>query len=452
MTVTPQQHWRQALADVPDSAAWVEALIQRQREVDFVLRGEPAMRVAEPVFVTRAEMAMDAAAVSAVLAALRAAGDAVVEDSQLRDTYARSWWASMPDADLFRLPSGYPQQFVLGRLDGVRTPGGLRFLEFNGGLPGGLLPGSEAARFLAATDVGQRFAEQTPFELPDPSARAVEAAVSAWHGFGGSGLPYVVIALPDELQELAGKQVRYLCSVAQAQGVEMDVVDPGELAYSDGRLRLAGRPVDVLVRAFFTPMFAYLGSRLDGILAALRAGSVCMVTSLQSGLYGLKSLFAMIADPAVALDIPGDVRDRATTALPWTRMVAQGATTDEEGMRVDLPTYLLARREHLVIKPSSGYGGAGVELGWLHTEESWRRVVDAAMDGDHIVQAKVAFADQEHPELAPGFPLRAFTADHNPLVCDGKLSGYFVRLAAAGGGVTNLSSGSGTMTGVFVID
>lgn len=452
MTQRAQQRWREALANVPDSAAWVDELLQRQRDADFVLRGEPAMRVAEPVFVTRREMAADEAVVTAVLGSLSAAGDAVVTDPRLRSRYAESWWETMPDPELFAAPPGTAQQFVVGRLDGVRTPDGLRFLEFNGGLPGGLMPGSEAAKFLAETDVAAQFAQQSPFELCHPAERAIDAVVSAWHGFGGSGLPYVVIALPEELNELAGKQIRYLRDIAVAKGIEMEVADPGALTFTDGRLRKDGRAVDVVVRAFFTQMFAYLGSRLDGILAALRAQSVCMVTSLQSGLYGLKSLFALITDPAVELDVPSEVRELAMTALPWTRMVAPGTTTDEEGMTVDLPEYLLAHRENLVIKPSSGYGGADVELGWLHTGDSWQKVVDAAMGGGHIVQAKVPIADQQHADLVPGFPLRSFTADYNPLVCHGQLAGYFVRLAAAGGGVTNLSTGSGTLTGVFVVD
>lgn len=119
---------------------------------------------------------------------------------------------------------------------------------------------------------------------------------------------------------------------------------------------------------------------------------------------------------------------------------------------VELPEYLQAQREQTVVKPTTGYGGAGVELGWRHTDESWHEVIGRAMAGGHIAQARVSTADQEHTLLAPGFPVQAFTADHNPLVCNGELAGYFVRLAAAGGGLTNISSGDGTVAGVFVVD
>ena len=447
-----QQLWRELLARVPDSEDWAEAVQQRQRDADFVLHGLPAMRVAEPVFVTRAEIAEDRAAVASVLASLQAAGQAVIGDDHLGKSYAAQWWASMPDPSLFALPSGYHQQFVLGRLDGVRTPTGLQFLEFNGGLPGGLLPADQAPVFLAQTDVGEQFAQQQAFDLEPPGERAIAAVVSAWHQFGGTGMPFVVIALPDELQDLAGKQVRHLRALGALSGMEIEVADPGELAFERDRLHLRGRTVDVAIRAFFTPMFAYLGSRLDALLAALRAGTVCMITSLQSGLFGLKSLFAMVTDPAVELDVPAEDRQRAMASMPWTRVVREGFTTDAIGDRVDLVRYVQSHREQLVIKPTVGYGGAGVELGWQHTDESWRDVVNRALAGGHIAQAKVEIADQDHAELTGGFPVRSYTADHNPLICDGELAGYFVRLAAAGGGLTNLSTGEGTMAGVFVVE
>lgn len=449
---SPQQLWREMLGRVADSESWVEAVLQSQRDVDFVLHGQPAMRVAEPLFVTRAEIAEDRESVAAVLACLQAAGEALIADPHLRADYAAEWWSSMPDPALFALPSGYQQQFVMGRLDGVRTRDGLRFLEFNGGLPGGILSADESPVFLAKTDVGQQFADRCPFALEPPGERAIDAVVSAWHEFGGSGLPFVVVALPDELRELAGKQVRHLRDLGAERGLEMEVADPGELTFAGTRLQLRGRDVDVAVRAFFTPMFGYLGPRLDPLLAALRAGAVCMVTSLQSGLYGLKSLFAMVTDPSVELDVATTVRERAMVNLPWTRMVRGGFTTDPEGGRVELPAYLLSHQNQLVVKPTAGYGGAGVELGWQHSEQTWREVVDRAMSGGHIAQLRVEIADQELPDLARGFPLRAFTADHNPLICDGELAGYFVRLAASGGGLTNLSTGEGTMAGVFVVD
>jgi hypothetical protein len=334
----------------------------------------------------------------------------------------------------------------------VRTPGGLRFLEFNGGLPGGILPADGSAGLLAETDVAQRFGQAHPFSTARVGHEVLDALVGTWHDFGGSGSPFTVVALPRELTEMVTPALNYLSGLAQQRGLELAVADPADLAFATGRLRLRGQPVDVLVRAFFTPMLGYLAERLDGIKAALRAGAVCMVTSLQSGLFGLKSLFAMVTDPAVELDVPGEHLALVREHLPWTRMVSGGSTTDPAGERIDLLTYMVGRREQLVIKPADGYGGAGVELGWTHTDDSWAAVIDAAMAGGHVVQHRVPIATEHFSLLAEGFPVQGFTADHNPLMCGGTLAGYYVRLAPEGGGLTNVTGGGATVAPTFILE
>lgn len=447
-----QRTWRESLNRLADGPGWVASIEAEQRSRDLLYGEEPAMRVAEPLFVTAAEMAADRAAIAAVLAGLKAAGDAVIGDEALRATYASSWWESMPHPDLLSADVGYSQPFVFGRLDALRTSAGLRFLEFNGGLPGGVLPTDIAASILAQTSIAAELSASQAFSIAEPGEKVISALVTTWHQFGGSGQPFVVVALPHELVALAARAVEHLRHIAEGRGIEMVVADPGELTFAGQRLRLNGRPVDVVVRAFFTPMFAYLGERLEGLLAAIRAEAVCMVTSLQSGLYGLKSLFAVVTDLRVPLDLPEDQRELANQALPWTRLLTGGLTIDADGREVELRDYVLARRSELVIKPMEGYGGTGVELGWLHTADSWQAVVDQAMGGGHIVQQRVETAEQEFARLEPGFPLGSFIADQNPLICDGELAGYFARLAPGGGGLTNLSAGDASVTGVFILD
>jgi hypothetical protein len=443
--------WRALQAQVTDSAAWTRALREQLPGVGLMYQGKPAMVVAEPSFVTEAEVAADQAAAGAVVAALVAAGQRLLAEPQLQDRYVRGWLDGVPDADLFSLSPGYAQPVVFGRLDGVRTGDGLRVLEFNGGLPGGILPADASAGLLAGTDLAREFATAMPFLTATAGDDVIDAMVSTWHDFGGSGLPFTAVALPTELTEIATPGISYLSGIARARGIELVVADPGEMVFSDGRLRLAGRPVDVLVRAFFTPMFGYLGQRLDGIKAGLRDGSVCMIASLQSGLYGLKSLFAMVTDPQVDLDLSPEQAAHARAHLPWTRMVTPGPGTDPDGGSVDLLAHLSRNRENLVIKPTEGYGGAGVELGWLHTDASWQQVVDKAAAGGHVAQQRVPIGTEHFSVLEQGFPVQGFTADHNPLMCAGKVAGYYVRLAAEGGGLTNVTGGGATVAPTFIL-
>ena len=148
-----------------------------------------------------------------------------------------------------------------------------------------------------------------------------------------------------------------------------------------------------------------------------------MITSLQSGLFGLKSLFAMVTDPAVSLGLSDEQLRLAREHLPWTRLVADDRSTDDQGETVDLLAYYLAaRREQLVIKPTDGYGGAGVEIGLA----AHRRLLG---EGDRrrgcgrpCRSATGAYRHRTLQLAARGVPLQGFTADHNPLLCSGKLS------------------------------
>lgn len=447
----PVHDWRALQAQVPDSAAWVRSVLDAQKAAGFVYHGKSLLEVAEPSFVTESQVAADQRAAQVVIAALVAAGGLLVDDVALQNRYIPGWLDGVPDADLFALPSGYSEPIVFGRLDGVRTADGLRFLEFNGGLPGGILPADGSADLLSSTELAGEFGQQHPFRTATVGLDVLAALVATWHDFGGSGSPYTVVALPHELTEMAAPALTYLSGLAVAQGLELEIADPGDLVHSAGRLRLHGREIDVLVRAFFTPMLGYLAERLDGIKAALRAQDICMITSLQSGLFGLKSLFAMVTDPQVDLDLPAQQLALAREHLPWTRLVAAGTSTDPDGEPVDLRSHLAAHRDQLVIKPTDGYGGAGVELGWTHTDESWAEVIARAAGGGHVAQQRVSITTEEFSVLAEGFPVQGFTADHNPLLCAGRISGYFVRLAAQGGGLTNVTGGGATVAPTFIL-
>ena len=447
----PLAYWRELQAGIADSATWTQRLLDQQRALGFVYHDKPAMIVAEPAMLTETDFAADQAVSSAVLATLAACGQQVLADRALQDRYIPGWLDEVPDADLFTLPAGYPDPIVFGRLDGVRTADGLQVLEFNGGLPGGVFDSDVSAALMSQTDISGDFAARFGFRTTAVGQDLLDVMVKTWHDFGGTGLPFTVMALPRELTTVASRAITYLCDLAAARNIEIQVADPGEIVYSQGRARLNGQPIDVLVRAFFTPMLEYLGDRLDGIKAALRAESLCMITSLQSGLFGMKSLFAMATDPAVDIDVTPEQLTLARAHLPWTRLVAAGRSTDPGGSAIDLLGYLAANREQSVIKPTDGYGGSGVELGWMHTTDSWAAVIDRAAAGGHVAQQRVPIVTEEYSVLEEGFPLRGFNGDVDPLMCGDTMAGYAMRLAPEGSWITNVSGGASGAP-VFILE
>ena len=442
--------WRHALGLVPDQAAFLAGVEQSQRDADLLHQGKPVLTVAEPVFLTESQKAGDQACVGAVLAALVAAGEQVLADPALRSRFTPELTPDSPTLELMGLPSGYPAPIVFGRLDGMRVGDDLTFLEFNGGLPGGVTPADVSSRLMSSWPVARTFAAEFDFSTMIAAPALMSTLVDTWRSFGGSGQPFIVLALPDELTEIAAATVNYLATAAAAAELDIAVADPGKLSHVDSRLRLAGRPVDVLVRGFFTTMVDYLGSRLDAIISAVRAGDLCMVTSMRSGLYGYKTLFAAITDPDFDLDLPTEVLATARRHLPWTRLVEPGTTTTPYGDTTDLGAYVAEHRQHLVLKPGSGFGGTDVELGWQHTDQSWAAALSRALaTGGFVVQQAIESPRHDFTTLAPGLPIVDFATDHNPIITGSQIAGYYVRVTP-GRGVTNVTAGAG-IAPTFVI-
>jgi hypothetical protein len=443
--------WDDAVRATPELDDWIAGVVHEQVAAGQVTKdGRARCTVARPHLLGPAQVAADQAVVSAVAAALVAAGGLVLADDALGLEYLGPSWTTTPSAPLLRQHAGYPQELVMGRFDGVAGPDGFTVFEFNGGMPGGMVDTDAASRLMAGWPAYAATAQEFRVDAFHLADGAIAALRSAWEGFGGSGSPFTVLAMPDELVAQAGAHLPGLRAAAERAGIEFTVADPRTMRHERDALWLEGRRVDVAVRGFFTTMVDPFAERLAPVLSALRAGDLCLVSSLRSGAYGHKGLFAVVTDPRFDLGLTAGDRELVTRHVPWTRIATPGTTTDAGGSTVDLAAYVLADRENLVVKPAAGFGGAGVALGWECAPDQWGAAWDAAVAaGGHIVQRRVRFAATPYPVLAPGLPYVDFTVDHNPVVFNRRIGGYFTRLSSSGE-ITNITSG-GSLAPAFVV-
>jgi hypothetical protein len=188
-------------------------------------------------------------------------------------------------------------------------------------------------------------------------------------------------------------------------GVDAVACHLGQLRRKGGRVWVDDRPVDAIYRIFMLEdLRDPAGPELiEPVLQAVERDEVAMFTPLGTDLYASKAALAMISDEAY--------RDRYQPAelasldrlLPWTRMVRDGPVT-VDGQRVDLRELAAERREQLVLKPTSSYGGQGVVQGWQVDDAQWRREVAAAMDRPYVLQQRLRGEPEPFPDgagLAP---------------------------------------------------
>lgn len=289
----------------------------------------------------------------------------------------------------------------LARADLYPSHAGLRLLEYN---MGSGIAGTDIAdicRLMLRHPVLRGFARENRLSYADTMDEHVkmifdETAVS--HG------SHPVVALIDwpEHYAIIGEPLRKLTRRWRTRGLDAHAGHLGELKVSGGRVRLRGRPVDIVFRLFLTSHLLEPGGSelMDPIIGAVARGEVALFTPMDAELFGSKAALAMLSDEAnrhLLSDAECAALDRI---LPWTRMARPGPVTLEDGSTVDLAEYALRHPGDLVLKPTLLHGGRGVLPGWHDsvTPQAWRDAVTGAMGGPYVLQRRI----DPLPELCPG--------------------------------------------------
>jgi uncharacterized circularly permuted ATP-grasp superfamily protein len=222
----------------------------------------------------------------------------------------------------------------------------------------------------------------------------------------------------------------------QAMGAEALVAGPADLRYEDGHLLAHGRPIDLVYRRILFHDFLARADELAPLIAAYRAGRVCMVNPLRSYLVGTKALLALLRDPSNPADLSPEERALTERVIPETTFQRDG----------DLPA-----RGDWVLKKAESYGGQDVVVGSLVDDAVWARTLDSAKRARWVRQRR-----EEIPTLAlpvlDGAKLtfqRKFL-NWNPFVFAGRHGGSIARVSDSI--LINISRGGGLLPTVRVGD
>jgi uncharacterized circularly permuted ATP-grasp superfamily protein len=87
--------------------------------------------------------------------------------------------------------------------------------------------------------------------------------------------------------------------------------------------------------------------------------------------------------------------------VPFTRVVEERKTRFH-GEEIDLVPWAGANRQRLVLKPNDDYGGRGIVLGWLVTDEAWRATLTTALEHPYVVQERIVLPTEPYPSWVDG--------------------------------------------------
>src|SRR5437762_7324361 len=153
----------------------------------------------------------------------------------------------------------------------------------------------------------------------------------------------------------------------ESRGIETVICAPGDLRYTKGALRAAGRPVNIVYRRVLTSELLAKDGVARPLVRAYLDGAVTVVNSFRAKLLHKKMSLALLSDDRYARLYTAPQRATIAKHVPWTRNVREGHTT-YGGKVVDLADFVIANRDRLVLKPNDEYGGKGVVLGWRSEE------------------------------------------------------------------------------------
>jgi uncharacterized circularly permuted ATP-grasp superfamily protein len=373
------------------------------------------------------------------------------------------------EADLLRIEPTLDDPLQLCRLDAfLLADGSIQFLEFNAESPAGI--GYTDVMFEGLRSHFPALREPDGVEVTyQPitghlidTVRDVEARWRAWttgpEGPGrGLGIPARAdrphVVLVDTADSPSVPEFRIICAALEAAGFSAAWSSLDRLARVDGRLVADGVPVDVVYRRALVEdvLDPHASPGAAALIASVREGAVAMLNPFPARVANNKKLLALLGAPQFAHLLADDEERRIVAdCIPWTRILATGGTSLPDGSAGDLPAFVSAHREDLVLKPASDYGGHNVHLG-LHTDQqSWDALVFAhAGTGDWIVQRYLDVPRGRFPAIEDGrLVVRDRHFNINPFAIGGRYAGMITRISTEP--VINVSAGGGLLPCVAV--
>lgn len=385
---------------------------------------------------------------------IRKVGERVGEDGRLQEVLGvseeeREWFES------FGRP-GMAGDTRFCRLDALFAPGGtgvglerpprLQFIEANVVGIGGMSYAGDAGVLLAervmpwvvdgASSVGTS-GEWIVEPTDDPRA-LLRREFDEFARFRRLQGPPRVVVLDEQEEYDSDGETRRVVEWMNQQGMEVSFRNPREF---DSAIC---RETDIVYRMVDLPSLLAIqrqGADLSGLREAFEAGKVL------PGILGdldHKSVFEIFTDRRfreMFSTVQGRVFDRHVL---WTRRMGQRETRDPAGNSIDLPAFVRAHRQDMVLKPNRNYGGVGVVIGRECSRSEWDEAIERALGGgeEYVVQEFAPLVSEAVPiggrdglQVTPAHTVIGLFPSRYGLGALGRYAGEAVVNISRGGGV-----------------
>ncbi len=330
-----------------------------------------------------------------------------------------------------RVDPGFASAAPLARIDAFCANGHPWFVELNAESPAGMGYADALAGVFAEDPAWAATGSLRAFDACAALVRTVRDIAREW----GHRHRRLTIAIVDRPGVPTTPEFTLIRDRFRAAGLVAEIVAPADLRFDGEALTAGDLRLDVVFRRLLVADLRAHPEEGHALLAAYRAGRVCMINSLRTALLHGKGLFALLHDPA----FPLAENDRAFVRrhIPWTGLLLGPGGED-------LRERALRDPDAWVLKPLDGHGGTGVLLGWATPAAAWGRAVAEA--DHHVLQRRISEERGTFFDVRVQAP-RDRLVDVGPFLARGHLAGFLCRVAE--GPLANVTSGASQVP-VFV--
>jgi glutathionylspermidine synthase len=429
-----------------DAPGILEDIYERQTQKDITYRDRPIPTFLRPCFVSARQRDMIRESSQVLIECAERFIRAYREDASVRDAIG----LPADEEEYALLDSGLEKQIVVARPDGFLDGDDLKFLEFNSDSPAGV----------AWTDLH----EEVFLELPhmrdlaaavtiggsDCQRIMLEAFMRAYREFGLSDKP--VAAIVDWRDVSTLREFHVNKQYFEQNGVAAVVVDPRDVELRGDKLYAQGRAVNMIYRRVIIGEVIEKKDEpgIRDFLEAFRRKLCCFVNPFCSKIPGSKSFMGVLSDERFDYMFSSRQNQVRRSFVPATRVLRPGKVSWKQ-RKVDVYDLARAEKDDVVVKPTFGYGGRGVNVGREKSQSEWDDLLQNAAEnpGEWTLQEYVEIPEEIFPVLEPDLRFEPRKVNLNPYLFGGIYAGSFVRLSRSS--IINVTAGGG-MVPVFVLE
>lgn len=420
--------------------AWVEALEQKLHASHLTIGNRRVSPVLRPHFITQRQYGNLVKAAEYLYAAIDR-----IEKLALVTPSLMSRMQMLPaEKMLASVDPGYPYLSVTSLLDTHLNNGSLQFVGYTADTPAGVVYGDALNNAFYDAPPVKEFRKKYPLAKIAGAKGLLQSLLKAYKEFGGKKTPNIgVLEFRQPFQSSPdGGDFGLLMQNFRHEGYKTEVITPEQLEYRNGVLRRGDFTIDIVYRRVKVSEFLVRFDLNHPLVRAYRDRAVCVVNSFRSEMAQRKAIFDLLTDETITATFPSAERKAIRDYIPWTRVVTAGNTAYHEET-VDLPAFIHANRERLILKPNDDDGEKRTFYGAEMDESAWDRALKTALRESYVVQEVTQGLTSEFPVHRYGsIEMREMNVDVHPHAFLGKVTGCSTWLTPVG------DSGFSTVSGL----